>query len=173
MQYFENAFWPGELMVIFNGEGKIQLKIHFFFFSENRINHLFSCRKQNKQATKPQVLDLSHCLSIVYFFPPHKTLTCMCTHGQEGSILTNKISANSKFILTLLMRSCLSSSKAVITFFIIKLCPCCQLPSLSALKFREQRTSQLILSETLSEIIQISHNLFELCLEQVTEFQIQ
>lgn len=34
MQYFENAFWPGELMVIFNGEGKIQLKIHYFFFLE-------------------------------------------------------------------------------------------------------------------------------------------
>lgn len=65
---------------------------------------------------------------------------------------------------------CLSSPKVVITFFIIKHCPCCQLLSLSALKFREQRTPELILSEILSEIIQISQNLFELCLEQVSEF---
>lgn len=68
---------------------------------------------------------------------------------------------------------CLSSPKVVITFFIIKHCPCCQLLSLSTPKFREQRRSQLILAEILSEIIQIRQNLFELCLEQVTEFQIQ
>jgi len=64
---------------------------------ENRISHLFLWRN----------IELSS----------YKALTCFCTHGQEGSIFTNSISRNSKFVLTLLMCSCLPFSKAVTALF--------------------------------------------------------
>lgn len=131
-------------------------------------NCVFSCRK------KKFGLDFSDFPCIINIFPSSfKTPISLSTHGQEGSIFTNKISRNSKFVRTFLLCICVSSPKVVITFFIIKHCPRCQLLSLSALKFREQRRPQLIPSEILSEIIQMRQNLFELCLEQVTEFQIQ